>query len=327
MPKTIKVLVMRDYSMLSEKAKGVLYNQGYRIIGNHSAVKTCLWCKKALRGEGVCYKDSFYGIQSHRCVQMTPALRNCNLRCLWCWRAVEFTEVEWKGPVNSPKEIVDGCLESQKELLSGFGGYKNVNKKRLQESKNPSNFAVSLIGEPTLYPRLPKLIDEINSRGMTSFLVSNGTKPEMIKKLIKHQPTQLYITLPAPNEIIFNTCCRPLIKKGAWQKIQKSLSLLSRFDRSVVRLTLVKDLNMINPREYADILSKTNVDFVELKAYMYIGLSRQRLKIENMPLHEEVKEFAQKINGHLGYCLAGESRPSKVVLLSKKKDGTKIAGR
>lgn len=309
--------------MLSEKSKKVLYNQGYRIVGDHSAVKTCLWCKKALRGEGVCYKDSFYGIQSHRCVQMTPALKNCNLRCLWCWRAVEFTEAKWKAPVDDPKEIVDGCLESQKELLSGFGGYENINKKRLQESKKPSNFAVSLIGEPTLYPKLPELIEEINSRSMTSFLVSNGTRPEMIKKLIKHQPTQLYITLPAPNETVFNKCCRPLIKDG-WQKIQRTLSLLSKFDRSVIRLTLVKDLNLVNPLEYAEILSKTSVDFVELKAYMYLGLSRKRLEMHNMPLHSEVKQFAERINKHLGYHFSGESKPSRVVLLSKKKNNLKI---
>tara|TARA_Y100000310_G_scaffold336351_1_gene420621 strand:- start:2070 stop:3020 length:951 start_codon:yes stop_codon:yes gene_type:complete len=309
--------------MLSESNKKILARQGYKVVGNHSAAKTCFWCKKALRGEGVCYKDNFYGIQSNRCVQMSPALESCNLRCLWCWRAVEYTKAEWKGPVDNPKEIVAGCIEAQKKLLSGFGGYEKVNKKRLQESKEPSNFAVSLIGEPTLYPKLPQLINEINSRGMTSFLVSNGTRPDMIKKLLNHQPTQIYVTLPAPNEKIFQKCCRPLTK-DTWQKIQQSLSLLSKFNRSVVRLTLVKNLNMVNPADYAEILSKTASDFVELKAYMYLGLSRKRLKEENMPLHPEVKEFAEKINKHLGYTVAGESAPSRVVLLSSGKKDLKI---
>ncbi|MDP6671210.1 MAG: hypothetical protein QGI60_05365 [archaeon] len=43
-----------------------------------------------------------------------------------------------------------------------------------------------------------------------------------------------------------------------------------------------------------------------------------------MPLHSEVLEFAEKINKHLGYTIAGESRPSRVVLLSSGKKKTRI---
>jgi len=309
--------------MLSEQNRKTFCRQGYLPVGNHSAVKTCLWCKKALRGGELCYKGEFYGIQSHRCIQMTPALTTCNLRCLWCWRTVEFTNAEWKDKPDPPKEIVDGCIAGQRVLLSGFGGYEKVNKKCLKESKKPMHVAVSLIGEPTLYPKLPELIDEINSRGLTSFLVSNGTAPQMIKKLLKHQPTQLYVTLPAPNEMAFTKSCRPLIEDG-WLRIQKSLSLLPKFDRSVVRLTLAKGLNMFNPSEYAGVLSKAAPDFIELKAYMHLGFSRQRLSIENMPSHEEVVAFAERINNHLNYNLSGENRASRVVLLSKKKNNLKI---
>ena len=53
-------------------------------------------------------------------------------------------------------------------------------------------FAISLTGEPTLYPKLPELIKEIHSRGKTSFLVTNGQHPEVLQKLkidhIIHQP-------------------------------------------------------------------------------------------------------------------------------------------
>ncbi|MFB6308947.1 MAG: 4-demethylwyosine synthase TYW1, partial [Haloarculaceae archaeon] len=38
----------------------------------HTAVQTCGWTKNAVRGEGKCYKYIFYGIESHRCIQMTP---------------------------------------------------------------------------------------------------------------------------------------------------------------------------------------------------------------------------------------------------------------
>ena len=45
----------------------VLERQGYRIVGEHSGVKVCYWTKSKLtRGIG-CYKETFYGIESHRC--------------------------------------------------------------------------------------------------------------------------------------------------------------------------------------------------------------------------------------------------------------------
>ena len=46
---------------------------GYRFIGRHSAIKICEWARSAIRGKSFCYKQKFYGIQSHRCIQMSPA--------------------------------------------------------------------------------------------------------------------------------------------------------------------------------------------------------------------------------------------------------------
>jgi len=36
---------------------------------NHTAAQTCGWTANALRGEGKCYKNIFYGIESHRCIR------------------------------------------------------------------------------------------------------------------------------------------------------------------------------------------------------------------------------------------------------------------
>ena len=40
-----------------------LEKQGYRVVGRHSGIKVCLWTKKCLRDEDVCYKNTFYGIR------------------------------------------------------------------------------------------------------------------------------------------------------------------------------------------------------------------------------------------------------------------------
>lgn len=53
--------------------------------GSHSGVKMCRWTKSMLRGRGGCYKHSFYGIESHRCMETTPSLA-CANKCVFCWR-------------------------------------------------------------------------------------------------------------------------------------------------------------------------------------------------------------------------------------------------
>lgn len=312
--------------MFSEENRAVLYKQGYRFVGNHSAVKTCLWCRNSISNKGECYKCLFYGIPSWRCVQMTPSLGFCPLRCQWCWRDISYAEKEWHGPVDGPKEIIDGCIREHKELLMGYKGYEKVNKKRFEEAMNPTQFAISLSGEPTLYPKLPEMIDELRKRKITSFVVSNGTQPEMIKKLIKHQPTQMYITLPAPNEEIFLKSCTPLEGINYWKKIMESVSLLKKFNRSVIRLTLARGINMINPEEYAEIISKAKPNFVELKAYMALGFSRKRVGVKGMPTFPEIMDFSEKVNNSLGYNLIGSSEQSRVVLLSDGKKEPKIKG-
>ncbi|MFH1240683.1 MAG: 4-demethylwyosine synthase TYW1 [Candidatus Diapherotrites archaeon] len=307
--------------MLSEETKNQLYKQGYRFVGNHSAIKTCLWCRNSLRDEGECYKYLFYGIPSWRCVQMTPSLGFCPLRCQWCWRDISYAEKEWTGTIDDPTDIIDGCIDAQRELLIGYKGYANVNKKRFEEAMNPNQFAISLSGEPTLYPKLPEMIDELHKRDITSFVVSNGTQPDMIEKLVKKNPTQMYITLPAPNEETFLKSCNPLEGINYWKNINKSLSLLKKFKRSTIRLTLTRGLNMKNAEEYAELIAKAKPNFVELKAYMALGFSRKRVGTKGMPYFKEIEEFAQKLNNVLEYNLADKSEISRVILLS---DGTKL---
>ena len=58
--------------------------------------------------------------------------------------------------------------------------------------------------------------------------------------------------------------------------------------------------------------------FVEVKAYMWVGMSRERLEKSNMPEHEEVKKFAQDIAKHAEYKLVDEHEPSRVVSLMKE---------
>ncbi|MFQ6062416.1 MAG: 4-demethylwyosine synthase TYW1, partial [Methanosarcinales archaeon] len=288
-----------------------LKKQGYHIVGSHSAVKTCLWLNKSLRKEGVCYKSIFYGIQSHGCIQMTPVL-NCNQSCRYCWRPIEIPVPEITE-LDSPSEIADRVIKEQLRLLTGYGGSKTTDMQKLKEAQNPKHVAISLIGEPTLYPYLPELINEFHKRHKTTFVVTNGTNPEMLKKI---NPTQLYMSLNAPDRETYIKTCNPM--QEYWNKITESLKILQDTKtRTAIRVTLVKGLNMFNPIGYANLIKIANPDFVEVKAYMHLGYSRKRLSRDAMPLHKEVYDFAENIAKALDYKIASDVEISRVVLLTK----------
>ena len=115
-----------------EIRKKDLEKQGYRLVGNHSSIKVCLWCKKAIRKEDTCYKHKFYGISSWRCIQASVTQDICTLNCDWCWRDVSKTKVKF-GKTDEPKEILSGFIKEQILYLQGFKGNRDVDKKRLEE--------------------------------------------------------------------------------------------------------------------------------------------------------------------------------------------------
>ncbi len=298
-----------------------LEQAGYRFVGEHkhSAVKICHWTRKSLLDRGVCYKELFYGrdlgIQSHRCLQLTPSLPFCDHRCVYCWRNTNVTSPRWVGEVDEPASILDGAILAQRRLLSGFGGNPNVDGKKFKEAQNPKHCAISLAGEPTLYPKINELIEECGRRGMTSFLVTNGQHPEILDHIA--EPTQLYISVVAPDLKTYGVICLPKLEDG-WGRLGQSLELMPSFKcRKVIRLTLVKGLNLKDAPGYAKLIEKAEPDFVEAKAYMFVGFSRARLSMENMPLHQEIKVFAEGLARETGYKLADESESSRVILLKK----------
>ncbi|MCS7133309.1 MAG: 4-demethylwyosine synthase TYW1 [Candidatus Caldarchaeum sp.] len=290
---------------------------GYRIVGRHSAVKVCHWTKSALRGGKPCYK-SWYGIESHRCIQMTPSVQYCNMMCVFCWRFHTLNRVQpFEGEWDSPTEILDKMVEVQRQLLSGFGGNSKVSKQKFKEALEPKHIAISLDGEPTLYPRLGEFIQEATKRGMTTFLVSNGTMPERLEQLLANaQPTSLYISVYGPDKETHIKTCKPLIN-DSWERLLRSLELMSKFSsRKVIRLTLVKDLNMHGPELYAELIKKASPDFIECKGYTHVGESQMRLRRENMPSMKEINAFAMELASYIGFIKVAEDEVSRIVLLA-----------
>lgn len=309
---------------------GLYRRQKYHLVGAHSAVKRCRWLYESLVHGRACYKEKFYGVRSHCCVQMTPVLYYCSMQCLFCWRIQAkdvnsgFVSPKLPDRWDLPEEIVEGTIREQFRLLSGYKGNLKVDKQRLKEAYQPRHAAISLAGEPTLYPYLDGLISEYHRRRFTTFLVTNGTNPEVLAKL-GEEPTQLYVSLYAVDKEMLSRLCRPRSSK-AWERIMETLELISSFScPTVIRITLVRDFNMNSIEGFAKLIEKVWPTYVEPKAYMHVGYSRKRLGFHNMPTHVEVRRFARGLAEKLNYNVLDESKESRVVLLSRLDKPVKLA--
>ncbi len=308
---------------IGPELKRVFEKQQYRIVGNHSLVKVCYWTKKSLSENRVCFKEKWYPpVESHRCMEITPYF-GCNFNCLYCWRLHpgDRPNLKWKEfpleKYDEPSDIIENAIEARKKLLSGFKGNPNVDKKKFEEALKPSMMTLSLTGEPTLYPKISELIKEGNKRNIITFLVTNGSMPNVLANL-DPLPWQLYVSLSAPDKGTFVKTCRPLAS-GMWEKVNETLELFSSLDcRTVIRLTLVNGLNFFKPEKYAKLILKAEPKFIEAKSYSWIGESRKRLPSTAVIPLEKLKEFAQKIAEYTGYRIKDEDTASRVVLLSKK---------
>ena len=315
--------------MVPDEILDMLKRHKYHLVGNHSAVKRCRWLYNSIVQGRSCYKQKFYGIKSHRCLQMTPSVFHCTLSCVFCWRAqsgdhnLRWDETrlpEW----DDPETIIDGCIREQKRILTGYKATPNADQNKRLEALTPKHAAISLTGEPTLYPKLDSLIKAFHRRGFTTLLVSNGTVPEALSSL-SEEPTQLYISVSAFDKNAFSKICRPH-SNDAWKRLNETLELLPSFNcPTVIRFTLAKHLNLEYPKLFAKLIRKANPTYLEPKAYMHVGFSRLRMEYSNMPSHREIRDFAVQMSKETGYNILDAAADSRVVLLSRLEKAIKLA--
>jgi tRNA wybutosine-synthesizing protein 1 len=107
--------------------------------------------------------------------------------------------------------------------------------------------------------------------------------------------------------------------KDAWERWLKSLQFISEAKtRTVLRMTLIRDFNDDEKHysDFANLIKKGSPHFIELKSYMHVGMSINRLEESNMLEMDEVRTFSRGIKKHLlGYSTMDESEISRIVVL------------
>ena len=175
---------------------------------SHSGVKLCRWTKAQLRGRGGCYKHSFYGIESHRCMEATPSLA-CANKCVFCWRHhTNPVGREWQWQMDDAETLVTSAISEHKGMIKQMKGVPGVLPERLAEGMDPRHCALSLVGEPIMYPEIDKFVSLLHAKRISTFLVTNAQFPDAITDL--PAITQLYVSVDAATPETLKAIDRPL---------------------------------------------------------------------------------------------------------------------
>lgn len=315
---TVKQMVAKDSPTYTALTK-----QGYTIVGSHSGVKICRWTKSAMRGRGSCYKFAFYGIKSHLCMETTPSL-SCSNKCVFCWRhGTNPVGTTWRWEVDRPEVILNGALEGHYQKIKQMKGIPGVVESRFIEASRVRHCALSLVGEPIFYPYINEFLSMLHAKEISSFLVCNAQHPKELKAL--DRVTQLYVSIDASNKESLKKVDRPL-HRDFWDRTLACLDILrttQNMQRTVFRLTLVKNFNIDEVNGYADLVERGQPCFVEVKGVTYCG-SNTPLTMKNVPFYDEVVDFVEQLNKEMAsrgleYGIAAQHAHSCCILIAHKK--------
>jgi tRNA wybutosine-synthesizing protein 1 len=223
--------------------------------------------------------------------------------------------------MDEPEGIVKDAVDYHTKMINSFKGAPGVLPERLKEGMAPRHCALSLVGEPIMYPKINTLVRLLHDRRISTFLVTNAQFPDAIRTL--DPVTQLYVSIDASSKESLKKIDRPLFK-DFWQRFLDSLTALSdKGQRTVYRLTLVKSWNNEELEGYGRLVRMGRPDFIEIKGVTYCGSkgSKDKLTMKNVPWHEEVLSFVDKLVSYISddYEVASEHEHSNCVLVANKK--------
>jgi len=252
-------------------------------------------------------------------METTPSLA-CANKCVFCWRHHSNpVGTEWRWKMDSAEFILQGALENHYKMINEFKGAPGVLPEKLAEGMKVQHCALSLVGEPIMYPEINKYVKLLHSKGISTFLVTNAQFPEAIRDM--SPCTQTYVSIDASTKESLKKIDRPLFK-DFWERFLASLKELSKKgQRTVYRLTLVKGMNVEEIDNYARLVSLGQPDFIEIKGVTFCGSSKaSSLTMENVPWHDEVLNFVRQLTDRLpDYSMSNEHEHSNCVLISHNK--------
>lgn len=148
-------------------------------------------------------------------MEATPSLA-CANKCVFCWRHHKNpVGREWRWKVDDAQMIVDEAVRLHQAMIYEFKGVPGVKHERWVEAHTVKHCALSLVGEPIMYPHVNELVRLLHEKEISTFLVTNAQFPECIAKL--DPVTQLYVSIDAATKETLKAIDRPLFK-DFWER-------------------------------------------------------------------------------------------------------------
>ena len=229
-------------------------------------------------------------------IDLSPSKKQCNFDCLYCELEGAKT-VDKMDTYPSVQEIIKAIKES-------FLKHPKIDV-----------ITITCNGEPTLYPKLDELVDEINKiKNQTKTLIlSNGStiyKEEVFNALLKIDTVKLSL------DCVSEKCFKKLDRQNSSVEIEKIVPAMCEFSKKtkndlVLEVLFVKDLNdkeeelellyksivLINPKR-VDIGTIDRPPAYEVKPVSYEFLEYVATKFQNVNVNIVYKNRPKLIQSY-----------------------------
>ncbi|MCG3663955.1 radical SAM protein [Aliarcobacter butzleri] len=232
-------------------------------------------------------------------IDLSPSKKQCNLDCLYCELEGAKT-VDKMDTFQSVDEIIKAIKES----------FKNHPKIDV--------ITITCNGEPTLYPKLSELIDEINKiKGETKTLIlSNGStiyKKEIFEALLKIDIVKLSL------DCVSEKCFKKLDRQNKSVEIEKIVPSMIEFSQKtkkdfVLEVLFVKDIN--DKDEEIELLFNA-VKQINPKRVDIGTIDRPPAYKVNPVSYKFLEKVANKFEG-LSVNIVFKNRPKQIISYNKE---------
>lgn len=232
-------------------------------------------------------------------IDLSPSKKQCNFDCLYCELEGAKT-VDKMDTFPSVDEIIKAIKES----------FKNHPKIDV--------ITITCNGEPTLYPKLSELIDEINKiKGETKTLIlSNGStiyKKEIFEALLKIDIVKLSL------DCVSEKCFKKLDRQNKSVEIEKIVPSMIEFSQKtkkdfVLEVLFVKDIN--DKDEEIELLFNA-VKQINPKRIDIGTIDRPPAYKVNPVSYEFLEDVANKFEG-LNVNIVFKNRPKQIISYNKE---------
>ena len=110
--------------------------------------------------------------------------------------------------MDDAETIVEKAVSEHRGMIKQMKGVPGVMPERFEEGMDPRHCALSLVGEPIMYPEIDKFVGLLHAKRISTFLVTNAQFPDAIKNL--PAITQLYVSVDAATPETLKAIDRPL---------------------------------------------------------------------------------------------------------------------